>query len=76
MKITDAVKLLQGGSELSCVRKAKTKVGHIVLEVKISHYVGDMEVTRALYDALKKKCKLTLNIDKSNSFITTYRLAR
>lgn len=75
MTIKQAIELLKSGSKLSLVRKPKNRIDNLYLSIEIVHYIGDNKVSKALFDAIKKKVKLVTLIDESNSFKTVYKLS-
>lgn len=76
--IAQTVRLLEIGQELTVTTKTKaqtkTSTGTLVLSVTTEYLIGKESLTHAQFNSVRKRVKLVRIEDKSNNFITTYKL--
>jgi hypothetical protein len=66
---------LQAGEPIKIVRAVTKRIGNLAIQVKIKYYVGEKIIPRALFESVRSKNKLVLDIDKSSPAITVFKLS-
>lgn len=73
--IKHALALMKEGSPLTVTRAVASRIGTIVLSVKVEYAVGKESLTEGQFNTIRKTHKLVKDYDKSSPALCYYKLS-